>query len=69
MSRMINILLTDLTSDRLKKEQEMERIINDNIEISEKVSLIKGQLREIVLTDLMIAEWRKLISSSEPSEL
>ena len=69
MSRMINILLTDLTSDRLKKEQEMERIINDNIEISEKVSLIKVQLREIVLTDLMIAEWRKLISSSEPSEL
>jgi hypothetical protein len=69
MSRMINILLTDLTSDRLKKEQEMERIINDNIEISEKVFLIKGQLREIVLTDLMIAEWRKLISSSEPSEL
>ena len=69
MSRMINILLTDLTSDRLKKEQEMERIINDNIEISEKVSLIKGQLREIVLTDLMIAEFRKLISSSEPSEL
>lgn len=69
MSRMINILLTDLTSDRLKKEQEMERIINDNIEISEKVSLIKGQLREIVLTDLMIAEWRKLISSSESSEL
>ena len=47
----------------------MERIINDNIEISEKVFLIKGQLREIVLTDLMIAEWRKLISSSEPSEL
>lgn len=63
MNRLVSILLTDLTSDRLKKEQEMERIINDNIEISEKVSLIKNQLKEIVLTDLMITEWRKLTNS------
>jgi len=65
---MINILLTDLTSDRLKKEQEMERIINDNIEITEKVELIKTQLKEIVLTDLMITEWRRITTVGDSSD-
>jgi hypothetical protein len=69
MSRIINILLTELTSDRLKQEQEMERIINDNVEISKKVDLIKQQLKEIVLTDLMISEWRNLTNESDTSEL
>ncbi len=69
MSRIINILLTELTSDRLKHEQEMERIINDNVEISKKVDLIKQQLKEIVLTDLMISEWRNLTNESDTSEL
>jgi hypothetical protein len=64
MSRMINIILTELASDRLKYEEEMEKAINGNNPVSERVETIKSNLEKIVLTDLMVEKWRVLIQST-----
>jgi hypothetical protein len=64
MNRMINIILTELASDRLKYEEEMEKAINGNNPVSERVETIKSNLEKIVLTDLMVEKWRVLIQST-----
>jgi hypothetical protein len=64
MSRIINIILTELASDRLKYEEEMEKAVNGNNPVSERVETIKSNLEKIVLTDLMVEKWRIMIQSS-----
>ena len=64
MNRMINIILTELASDRLKYEEEMEKAINGNNPVSERVKTIKSNLEKIVLTDLMVEKWRIMVQST-----
>jgi len=64
MNRMINIILTELASDKLKYEEEMEKAINSSSPVSERVETIKSNLEKIVLTDLMVEKWRVLLQSS-----
>ena len=64
MNRMINIILTELASDRLKYEEEMEKAINGNNSVSERVETIKSNLEKIVLTDLMVEKWRIMVQST-----
>lgn len=49
--RLFKIILTDLSSDRLKFEEELERIINSNSEIDFKVEEIKSILSKISIVD------------------
>jgi hypothetical protein len=58
MSRMINIILTDLASDIMKYEEAMENAINSKDPIDIRVKLIKKYLGKIVQTESMIEKWK-----------
>lgn len=58
MSRIVNIILTELASDMLKYEEDMEIAINSKEDTNTKVSKIKDNLRNIVLCEIMIEKWR-----------
>jgi|TARA_Y100000389_G_scaffold39193_1_gene33604 hypothetical protein len=56
--RMIEIILTELASERLKSEEELQRLINiSDISVEEQVKKIKIQLENVVKYDDMISKW------------
>ncbi len=55
--RMIEIILTELASERLKSEEELQRLINiSDISVEEQVKKIKIQLENVVKYDDMISK-------------
>lgn len=58
MSRIINIVLTDLASDVMKHEEAMELAINSKDNVEERVQTIKYHLNKIIETEQMIEKWR-----------
>ena len=58
MSRLINIVLTDLASDIMKHEEAMELAINSKDNIDERIQTIKYHLNKIIETEQMIDKWR-----------
>ena len=63
--RIIEIVTTDLASDRLKAEENLENLINSKEDINTRVSNIKKELEKIVNIDNMINKWIKYISKDE----
>lgn len=63
MSRMINIVLTELASDIMKHEEEMEVAINSKEPLNVRLQQIKLHLGEIVKTEMMIEKWRNYTST------
>lgn len=60
------MLLTELSTDKLKSEEELERLINDKVlTIYSKTELIKETLKQIVSLDLMIDKWRQYTISND----
>ncbi len=55
----------DLTTDNLKLEQELERVINSNKEISTKTKKIKSILSKIVSIDASIIKFSGMINNNE----
>lgn len=64
--RIVQMLLTELSTDKLKSEEELERLINDKVlTIYSKTELIKETLKQIVSLDLMIDKWRQYTISND----
>ena len=63
--RIIEIVTTDLASDRSKAEENLENLINSKEDINIRVSNIKKELEKIVNIDNMINKWVKYISTDE----
>lgn len=59
---MINIILTDLAKDKLMAEERLQRLINNKENLDENVLNIKNTLKEIVLIDQMIVQWKSYTS-------
>lgn len=53
-----NIVLTDLVNDRLQLEEELERVVNLDGNIPNKVNQIKIALDNLVKNDLMVNKWK-----------
>lgn len=51
-------MLTELASDKLKYEEDMEKAINGSESADDRVAKVKYNLEKIVLTELMIEKWR-----------
>lgn len=54
--RIFKILITDYTSESLKLEEELERLINVSIDTDVKISKIKEVLAKIASVDSSIAK-------------
>jgi hypothetical protein len=59
--RLFKIIISDLSSEKMKNEEELERIINSVMETDLKISTIKSILREISLTELSIAKFSGML--------
>jgi hypothetical protein len=68
MSRMINIILTELASDIMKHEEAMEMAINNKTDVTDRVSQIKYHLSKIVETEMMIEKWKNYTTSNNNNE-
>ena len=68
MNRIISILLTELASDKLKYEEDMEKAINGSKSAEERANKIKYNLEKIVLTELMIEKWRNYTTPQPASD-
>jgi len=56
--RIINIVLTDLVNTKLKAEEKLQRLINNQEKDLDDILIdIKIQLREISLLETMIMKW------------
>ena len=64
--RTINIILMELSVDKLKAEDKLEKLVNSTVDISEKTKEIKSVLREIVLIDEMTKKWQDYMPGEEP---
>jgi hypothetical protein len=60
--RLFKIILSDLTSENLKNEEELERVINSDNEIDVKVGRIKSLLNQISLTEISIAKFSNMLT-------
>jgi hypothetical protein len=68
MNRIISIVLTELASDKLKYEEDMEKAINGSESAKERASKVKYNLEKIVLTELMIEKWRNYTTPQPASD-
>lgn len=64
--RIFDIILSELNADKLKAEQELERVINDkSLETNDKVVTIKRLLGEVTQIELSFEKWKKYITGDE----
>ena len=54
----------DLTSDVLKLEDELERVINSNLEITKKTNKIKSLLTKITNAEASILKFNGMVSNN-----
>lgn len=60
--RLFKIIISDLTSEKMKNEEELERIINLDMETDVKILTIKNILKQISLTELSIAKFSGMLT-------
>ena len=62
--RLFNIIITDLTTNLLVLENELERTINSDIDTDTKVMDVKRLLRDISLTESSMTKFRSMITNN-----
>ena len=56
-NRVVNIILTELGLELLKLQESLENTLaSTNLDINDKVKMIKGNLREITLNEIMLSK-------------
>lgn len=68
-TRLINIILSDLSLENLKLHEKLERSINSNKEIEKKILDTKSILEALVLNELMITKFQSLVSKPDNNEI
>jgi hypothetical protein len=63
-SRIVKIIISDLSLEALKLEDELETTMNSSIEINEKVVKIKELLGKITQNEAMIFKFTQLVSTA-----
>jgi len=66
--RMFKIIVMELSSDKLKIEQELERIINSDMEISVKTKKIKYLLAKLVIAESSISKFANMLNNENNEE-
>lgn len=64
--RIFDIIKSELNADKLKAEEELERVINDkSLETNDKVVTIKRLLREVTQIELSFEKLKTYITGDE----
>jgi len=66
--RTINIILMELSVDKLKAEDKLEKLVNSTVDVDKKTEDIKSALREIVMIDEMTKKWQEYMPSQDSKE-
>lgn len=68
--RIINIVLTDLASSKLKAEEKLQRLLNDkDSDLDNTLIQIKNELKEIALLEMMISKWNDYTINQKENNL
>lgn len=63
--RLFNLVMMDMSLDKLKLEEELERVINDKqMMVEDKTSLIKTTLYKLSNTENAIATFSNLLNNN-----
>jgi len=66
--RIITIILTDLSLENLKLQENLEKAINSSDGIDTKVHKVKDTLRSLAINELMISKFQTLISKTNNTQ-
>ena len=67
--RIFNLVMMDMSVDKLKIEDDLERVINDtNIDIDTKVTTVKKLLYELSNTENAITTFSNIINNNNKKE-
>ena len=55
----------ELSVDKLKAEDKLEKLVNSTVDIDKKTEDIKSALREIVMIDEMTKKWQDYMPSQD----
>ena len=64
-SRLVNIVLTDLSLENLKLQEKLENNINSKSKLDEKLLSVKENLKLLAINELMITKFQVLISKTD----
>ena len=62
VERIYNILLNEYNTDRLKIEEELERAINENSEISSKITKIKTLINRLASLEMEVNKVKEMFT-------
>ena len=60
--RIINIILTDLSLENLKLQEDLEKVINDTDNTNSKLIRVKQALKELTINEIMINKFQNIVS-------
>jgi hypothetical protein len=66
--RLHRLIIAELTSDILKSEQELERVINSNTETDKKISDIKRLLGQMITLESSLSKFISMWDSGPEKE-
>ena len=67
--RLLNIVMMDMTMDKMKIEDDIERTINDNdISIDEKTMKMKSLIHRLSTTENSIATFSNMLNNNNTKE-
>ena len=68
-NRVVNIVLTELSVENLKLQEDLELLINSrDLETNNKVNKIKVFLEKLALNEIMISKFQTLLSNLNNNE-
>lgn len=67
--RLVNIILSELSLDNLKEQETLEKTINSDLNINDKIKNVKEQLEKLVISEMMITKFQSLISDTNNNKL
>jgi hypothetical protein len=62
--RLFKIVMTDLSCERLKLEEDLERIVNSDTESDFKLQQIKSIVSRIAIVDASLAQFSSMINNN-----
>ena len=68
--RIFDIIKSEINSDKLKVEEEIERVINDKtLDTNNKVAIIKNLLKEVAIIESSFEKFKSYIDDDDLSKL